>query len=159
MRAQFRAVVRARAVSCYTELVSGFELTLPANGVRPLLVEIPHAGLELPESVRTELIAPKDAGLRDADIYVDRLYANAASFGAALLVASILRHVVDLNRAQDDVDAAPVSGHQRAASAQPRGVVWRSTTDGRPILAKPLSYDQLLARLDRYYVPYHSALR
>jgi N-formylglutamate deformylase len=151
--------VRDSSAACYTERVSGFELTLPKIGARPLLVEVPHAGLTLPEAVRDELIAPEDAMRRDADIYVDQLYANAPSFGAALLTANVSRYVVDLNRAQDDVDASTVSGHPSAASAQPRGVVWRSTTDGRPILAKPLDYEQLLARLDRYYVPYHAALR
>jgi N-formylglutamate amidohydrolase len=152
-------VVRVSTVSCYTEVVSGFELTLPETGATPLLVEIPHAGLGVPEPIRSELIAPEDAVLHDADIFVDRLYANAPKLGAALLVARNSRYVVDLNRAQDDVDAGTVRGHPIAASAQPRGVVWRSTTDGRPILAKPLSYEQLMARLQRYYVPYHETLR
>jgi N-formylglutamate deformylase len=151
--------VRDASGACYTERVSGFELTLPEHGVRPLLVEVPHAGLQLPESVRSELVAPEDAMRRDADIHVDRLYANAPTLGAALLVANVSRYVVDLNRAQDDVDAGTVSGHPSANGAQPRGVVWRSTTDGRPILSRPLSYSQLLARLSHYYVPYHAALR
>jgi N-formylglutamate deformylase len=139
--------------------VSGFELTAPRETVRPLLVEVPHAGLQLPESVRDELVAPQDAVLRDADIYVDRLYAGAPSLGATLLVALISRYVVDLNRSKDDVDAATVTDHPAPAGAQPRGVVWRSTTDGRPILARPLQYQQLLTRLERYYIPYHLALR
>jgi N-formylglutamate amidohydrolase len=151
--------VRDTSGACYTERVRGFELTLPEQGVRPLLVEVPHAGLQLPESVRSELVAPEDAMRRDADIYVDALYANAPSLGASLLVANVSRYVVDLNRAQDDVDAGTVSGHPSAGNAQPRGVVWRSTTDGRPILSRPLTYAQLLARLNQYYAPYHAALR
>jgi N-formylglutamate amidohydrolase len=139
--------------------VSAFELSLPESAPRPLLVEVPHAGLLVPESVRSELLAPEDAMLRDADIYVDRLYQHAPKHGAALLVAKISRYVVDLNRAQDDVDAATVSDHPTPAGAQPRGVIWRTTTDGRPILARALSYEALLSRLTRYYVPYHAALR
>jgi N-formylglutamate deformylase len=145
-------------ISCYTERVSAFELTVPASAARPLLVEIPHAGLAVPKGVLGELLAPEDAVLRDADIYVDQLYENAPTLGAALLVAKISRYVVDLNRAKNDVDAATVSDHPTPAGAQPRGVVWRSTTDGRPILAHPLSYQQLLARLECYYIPYHQAL-
>lgn len=136
-----------------------FELTLPVSQARPLLVEIPHAGLALPDAVRSELVAHEDAALRDADIYVDKLYANAAKLGAALLVAKISRYVVDLNRAKDDVDAVTVSDHPTPVGAQPRGVVWRTTTDGRPILARPLTYQQLLSRFERYYIPYHEALR
>jgi N-formylglutamate amidohydrolase len=139
--------------------VSAFELSLPETAARPVLVEVPHAGLLVPDSVRGELLAPEDAVLRDADIYVDRLYQNAPKLGAALLAAKISRYVVDLNRAQDDVDAATVSDHPTPAGAQPRGVVWRSTTDGRPILARALTYQALLARLSRYYVPYHAALQ
>ncbi|MFI5306569.1 MAG: N-formylglutamate amidohydrolase [Polyangiales bacterium] len=139
--------------------MSAFELTPPASERRPVLVEVPHAGLRLPEAVRGEIVAPQDALLRDADIYVDKLYANAPSFGATLLVAQVSRYVVDLNRARDDVDAATVSDHPTPAGAQPRGVVWRTTTDGRPILQKPLSYQSLLARFEHYYLPYHRALR
>jgi N-formylglutamate deformylase len=140
-------------------VVSAFDLTQPSSDVRPLLVEVPHAGLSVPDDVRDQLSAPVDALRRDADIYVDRLYANAPSLGATLLVAKHSRYVVDLNRASDDLDAATVSDHPTATGAQPRGVVWRSTTDGRPILTHPLTYRQLLARLERHYVPYHEALR
>ncbi|HEX7479681.1 MAG TPA: N-formylglutamate amidohydrolase [Polyangiales bacterium] len=136
-----------------------FELTLPAHAAIPLLVEVPHAGLLVPDIVKTELHAPQDALLRDADIYVDKLYDRAPSLGAALLVARTSRYVVDLNRAQNDVDAATVSDHPSPAFAQPRGVVWRATTDGRPVLRRPLSYAALQDRLTRFYVPYHKALR
>lgn len=139
--------------------MSAFELASPEVDQRPLLVEIPHAGLGVPDGVRGELLAPEDALMRDADIFVDRLYANAPKLGATLLVAKISRYVVDLNRAKDDVDAATVSDHPTPVGAQPRGVVWRATTDGRPILKRPLSYQQLLSRFERYYVPYHDALR
>jgi len=138
--------------------VGYFDLTIPDAGI-PVLVEVPHAGLSLPDAVSDEVAAPHEALLRDADIYVDKLYQNAGTLGASLLVARVSRYVVDLNRAQDDVDAATVSDHPAPVGAQPRGVVWRATTDGRPILARPLTYDRLLKRLERFYVPYHSALQ
>jgi N-formylglutamate deformylase len=71
----------------------------------------------------------------------------------------VSRYVVDLNRAQDDFDSATVSDHPNAAGAQPRGVVWRATTDGRPILRRPLTFAALRKRLTAYYTPYHDALR
>lgn len=149
---------RSALLLCYIARVAIFDLTLP-RAARPVLVEVPHAGQVVPDDVRSELCAPEDAIRRDADMYVDRLYAHAPALGAALLVANMSRYVVDLNRAREDVDAATVSDHPAPAGAQPRGVVWRSTTDGRPILNRPLSYRALLSRLDRYYVPYHDALR
>ena len=152
--------------------VTSFELKLPTaatvNGgpqapreqqELPLLVEVPHASVVVPDSVKSELAAPPDALMRDADIYVDELYANAPSLGAALLCSRVSRYVVDLNRAQDDVDSATVSDHPAPVGAQPRGVVWRATTDGRPVLTRPLTFEALRRRLGRFYVPYHEALR
>lgn len=163
MRASWRhqgsfAALR-RGESCYTGTVSAFAISLPSSGARPVLVEVPHAGLIVPEDVRDQLSAPEDALRRDADIYVDKLYERAPELGAVLLVARHSRYVVDLNRASDDIDTATVSDHPTASGAQPRGVVWRSTTDGRSILTHPLTYRQLLARLERHYLPYHEALR
>ncbi|MET0386087.1 MAG: N-formylglutamate amidohydrolase [Polyangiales bacterium] len=139
--------------------MESFQLTLPPSDPTPVLVEVPHAGTTVPEAVSDELVAPADALLRDADIYVDQLYANAPRLGAALLAARLSRYVVDLNRAQDDFDSATVSDQPSALGAQPRGVVWRATTDGRPLLKKPLSLGALRTRLANYYVPYHDALR
>jgi N-formylglutamate deformylase len=131
----------------------------PSTAAIPVLVEVPHAGITVPEAVQDELAAPEDAVLRDADIFVDELYANAPSLGATLLCARVSRYVVDLNRAQDDFDSATVSDHPATVGAQPRGVVWRATTDGRPVLRRPLTFAALRKRLARYYIPYHEALR
>jgi N-formylglutamate amidohydrolase len=139
--------------------VESFNLQLPNQAGIPVLVEVPHAGLLVPDAVKDELSAPEDALLRDADIYVDELYEQAPACGAALLCARVSRYVVDLNRAQDDVDSATVSDHPAPVGAQPRGVVWRATTDGRPVLKRPLTFSALRKRLARYYVPYHDSLR
>lgn len=141
--------------------MSVFELSTPSSDQRrtPLLVEVPHAGLTIPSEIADDYVAPREALMRDADIYVDELYANAPTCGATLLCARMSRYVVDLNRDPDDVDAATVPDHPHPVTLQPRGVVWRATTDGRPILKRPLSYQQLRERLDQYYVPYHATLR
>lgn len=138
-----------------------YQLIVPAGpqSPRPLVVEVPHAGLSIPDEIARDYVPQRDAIMRDADIYVDRLCASAPQRGAALLTASLSRYVVDLNRAPDDVDAAAVPDHPSPVALQPRGVVWRATTDGRPVLARPLSYDAFCDRLARYYVPYHQALR
>lgn len=138
--------------------MSFFDLTIPDDG-RPLLVEVPHSGLAVPEVMAAEVHAPAGPVLRDSDIYVDRLYAGSALRGASLLVANTSRYVVDLNRAADDVDAATVSDHPSPRAAQPRGVVWRLATDGKPILRRPLSYAQLEERIRLFHAPYHAALR
>lgn len=134
-----------------------FELRA-SDAPRPLLVEVPHAGLGIPDAVRAEITAPQASILRDADMYVDKLYARAPALGATLLVANVSRYVVDLNRAPDDVDLSTVPDHPAPRGAQPRGVVWRVTTDGQPALAAPLKYTQLRARLELFHTPYHRAI-
>lgn len=136
-----------------------FDLTIPEKGHVPVIVEVPHAGLAVPEPVRSQIAAPYECVLRDADIYVDKLYARAPEAGATLLTATVSRYVVDLNRAPDDVDAETVPDHPSPRAVQPRGVVWRVTTDGRPALTRPLTHLELSARLDTYHRPYHDTLR
>lgn len=135
-----------------------FTLERPQADPRPLLIEIPHAGLAIPEEVATEMRAPRDGILRDADIYVDKLFAGASRHGASMLTALTSRYVVDLNRAPHDVDLQTVPDHPAPRGVQPRGVVWRMTTDGRSLLRRPLSYAQLQRRLERFHRPYHETL-
>lgn len=142
-----------------TDLDGPYVLTRPEPDVAtPVLVEVPHAGLVVPTHIVGEMDAPRNARLRDADVYVDRLFASAPEHGATLLVARYSRFVVDLNRAEDDVDLATVKGHPAPRAAQPRGVVWRLATDGRPLMKQPLTYAQFERRLEHCYRPYHRAL-
>ncbi|MCA9614731.1 MAG: N-formylglutamate amidohydrolase [Sandaracinus sp.] len=126
---------------------------------RPVLVEVPHSGLTVPSELVPSIDAPRDGVLRDSDLYVDELYADAPQKGASMLVAHASRYVVDLNRAADDVDLDTVPDHPAPRGIQPRGVVWRMTTDGRALMRRPLTYAELEQRLSRFHRPYHAALR
>jgi N-formylglutamate deformylase len=135
----------------------------PEHGRTPVLVEVPHAGLLIPESLRDEVLASEETRRRDADLYVDELYALAPDAGAAVLSARLSRYVVDLNRAPDDVELGaledPITGRLSGPTRQPRGVVWRVTTDGRPVLRTPLDASALAQRLAQFHQPYHARLR
>jgi N-formylglutamate amidohydrolase len=139
--------------------MSVISFTAPTQGQRPVVVEVPHAGLAIPSAVRDEIVAPDEALARDADLYVDELYADAPQVGATLLTALVSRYVVDLNRAPDDVDLETVPDHPAPRMAQPRGVVWRVTTEGKPALKGPLDFAALSRRLSNYHAPYHDKLR
>ncbi len=137
---------------------ASFKLHEPHGEAQPMLVEVPHAGLVIPDDIQQQLTVQEDVLRRDADIYVDALYADAPSRGAALLVAQSSRYVVDLNRAADDVDEFAVQDHPSPQKLFPRGVVWRVTTEGEHVLRTPLTYQQLTDRIQRFYEPYHQAL-
>jgi N-formylglutamate amidohydrolase len=139
--------------------VSFVQLTAPQQSPTPVLVEVPHSGLLIPDDVEGQIEATPTSVLRDSDIYVDKLYQRAPEHGATLLVSRVSRYVVDLNRGPDEVDVAAVPRHPKARHIPARGVVWRARTDGTPLLRAPLSEVQFQRRIDRYYTPYHETLR
>ena len=139
--------------------MSFVELTAPKTTATPVLVEVPHSGLQVPPDVEPEIEATPLAVLRDSDIYVDQLYERAPDQGATLLVSRVSRYVVDLNRGPDEVDSAAVPRHPNARHIPARGVVWRARTDGTPLLRAPLTIDQFAKRIELYYKPYHQKLR
>ena len=139
--------------------MSFVELTHPRAAPSPVLVEVPHSGLQVPPEVESEIDATPSAMLRDSDIYVDQLYQNAPENGATLLVSRVSRYVVDLNRGPDDVDSAAVPRHPKGRHIPARGVVWRARTDGTPLLRAPLTVQQFTRRLELFYEPYHRMLR
>lgn len=139
--------------------MSFVEITAPKTTPTPVLVEVPHSGLQVPHELEGEIDATPLAVLRDSDIYVDQLYERAPQNGATLLVSRVSRYVVDLNRGRDEVDSAAVPRHPQARHIPARGVVWRARTDGTPLLRAPLTVDQFARRIQQYYDPYHDKLR
>lgn len=133
------------------------KLVEPTAREIPVVVEVPHAGVAVPPECLAPLVAPARAIGRDADLYVDELYADAPAAGATLLVAKLSRYVVDLNRGLGDVDPEVVEG-TRSAHRYNHGLVWRTTSDGDRALARPLTRQELDHRITRYYRPYHEAL-
>jgi N-formylglutamate amidohydrolase len=134
-----------------------FTIVEPQGEPTPLVVEVPHAGTAIDAQSMAYTIAPIRAIGRDADLFVDRLFVDAPSLGAASVVANVSRFVVDLNRGPDDYDGLAVEGG--AANNLPRGLIWRTTTEGDPVLAQRLSRAELGRRLARYYEPYHAEVR
>jgi N-formylglutamate deformylase len=123
----------------------------------PVVVEVPHAGLWVDPPSLATLAAPARALGRDADLYVDELYADAPALGATLLTARVSRYVCDLNRSETDVDAQTVEGG--AARSQPHGLIWRTTTENSPAIEQPLTRAELERRLETIHRPYHRELR
>lgn len=133
-----------------------YRIDRPRCPRRPVVVEVPHAGLGLDAQSAVWSVAPLRSVVRDADLYVDQLYADAPDLGATLLVSELSRYVCDLNRSETDLDRLSVVGGQ--GEAAPHGFIWRRTSDGEPALASPLSRQEQQRRRDAFYRPYHAAL-
>ena len=149
-----------------TTTSSTYELIPAAPGIArsPLVVSVPHAGVVVPVEDAPVLALEGNGLLRDADLYVDRLCAHVPARGVPVLRELVSRYVLDVNRAPDDVDKevcpdlAAGSPGARARGMSARGLVWRLTTDGAPVLKRPLSRAELESRVARIHAPYHQKL-
>ncbi len=140
---------------------SYFRIERPAEQLLPVVVDVPHAGEWIPDDVREEMVVGRRVLKRDLDLYVDQIWRDAPGLGATLMVSEVSRYVVDLNRAADDISPETVRGGERVHRPgyyQDRGVVWRNTTSGVPVMAAPMSKAAFQKRLSTFYHPYHKAL-
>lgn len=136
---------------------AAFDVLEPTGPETPVVVEVAHAGLDVAAPFLAPLAAPARAIARDADLYVDLLYQDAPAEGATAIVARASRYVIDVNRAETDVDADVVDGARSDVSLH-HGLVWRTTSDGEPALSRRLTRDELEERLEHVWRPYHRAL-
>ncbi|WP_437284160.1 N-formylglutamate amidohydrolase [Sorangium sp. So ce406] len=109
----------------------------------PIVVEVPHAGLLVDEAAARFTRVPERALAADADIAADALFGDAPLEGAALIVATLSRYVIDLNTAprvptpyEDklpyglrEVRRRSASGEQWLESPPPRAEVERRVRD------------------------------
>ena len=121
------------------------------RGDAPLVVSFPHTGTELPPDIAARLASPWLAR-KDADWYVDRLYAMSLTLGATTVRTTISRTVIDVNR---DPSGASLYPGQATTELCPT-----SSFDGEPLYRSGLgpSETDIAERRSRYFEPYHAAL-
>lgn len=121
------------------------------RGDAPLIVSLPHTGTEIPPAIEARLVSPWLAR-KDADWWVDRLYAFAEGMGATLVRTAISRTVIDVNR---DPSGASLYPGQATTELCPT-----TTFDGEPLYrdAGP-DAAEIERRRAAYFEPYHAALR
>ena len=135
-------------------------------GHTPLVLDSPHSGTVYPEDFRP---ACDIATLRRAeDTHVEKLYAFAPEMGAAWIEAHFPRSYLDANRDTTELDTALLDGPwTEPLSTDPRvlskvrlgkGLVWKLTDEGLPIYDRLLGVDEVRARIDNCWRPYHAAV-
>lgn len=121
------------------------------RGDAPLVIGLPHTGTEIPDDILAGMVSPWLAR-KDADWWVDRLYAFAADMGATLVRTAISRSVIDVNR--------DPSGASLYPGMTTTGLCPTETFDGEPLYRPGHERDQ--AEIDRrralFFDPYHAAL-
>ncbi len=121
------------------------------RGTAPLLISLPHDGIALPEDIAGRL-TPEARAVPDTDWFVSRLYDFARGLGASLLVPTYSRYVVDLNRPPDDVSLYPGQNTTGLCPAV------RFSGDPVYLPGQEPSADEVAARVERYWRPYHDTL-
>lgn len=138
-----------------------FAIHRPSTGT-PLLYDSPHSGRYYPPDFRSN--ASRLELRRGEDAYVDELLSGAPALGATLLVANYPRCYIDVNRAENDIDADllaepwPEPLEPTEKSARGLGLIRRYVVPGVEAQAGPLTIRDARARIDRIYRPYHAAL-
>jgi formiminoglutamase len=117
----------------------------------PLILSMPHAGVEIPEPFADGLVSEWLAR-RDADWWIDRLYDFAVALGATVVRTSISRTVIDVNR---DPGGASLYPGQATTELCPT-----ITFDGEPLYRAGRAPDAtaIAQRREAYHAPYHAAL-
>ncbi|UCH73410.1 MAG: N-formylglutamate amidohydrolase [Rhodospirillales bacterium] len=139
-----------------------YDLWLPERAASPVVFDSPHSGADYP--VDFETIAPEARLRRAEDMFVEDLFAAAPERGAVLLAARFPRSYIDPNRSESDIDRRLIDGAWRgpvAVTEKTRlghGLIWRLCPPDLPIYDRKLSVDEVQARIEGYYRPYHAAL-
>jgi N-formylglutamate deformylase len=143
----------------FPEPESGFRAREPARLSSPVVLSVPHAGLEV--AGFEDALAPRMDVRCDADMFVDRLYGVGESTVALdrdrdrepvapaslpYVVARYSRFVCDMNRHPDDVSPRAVPEHPHPGNADGRGFIWTVTTSGETALRRPLTLAEWEAR-------------
>jgi N-formylglutamate deformylase len=117
-----------------------------------LLVSMPHVGTHLPPELAARMTEAALV-LADTDWHVERLYEFLDPLGASVLRPTHSRYVVDLNRPPDGANLYP---GQDTTALVPIDTFAREPIY-RPRQAPDLG--EIAERVDRYWRPYHAALR
>lgn len=121
------------------------------EGEAPLIVSVPHAGIEIPGGISG--LCSAALARHDADHHVGKLYTFARDMGATLIETAISRSVIDVNR--DPSGASLYPGQVTT------GLCPLETFAGEPLYRAGEEPDQaeISRRRAHYFDPYHAALQ
>jgi N-formylglutamate deformylase len=122
------------------------------RGSAPLLISFPHVGTAIPPD-QQHRYTPRALQVEDTDWFLDRLYGFAADLGATLIVPQHSRYLIDLNRSSDNRPMYPGQNNTELCPT-------RHFT-GETLYREGQAPDEaeIQRRVQRYWQPYHDALR
>ena len=121
------------------------------QGTVPLLVSMPHIGTHIPAELRAQY-APRALQVEDTDWHLAPLYNFLGDLGASVLMPSMSRYVIDLNRPPDDAPMYPGASNTELCPTR--------FFTGEPLYqtGQEPTPTERLRRREAYWQPYHGAL-
>jgi len=110
----------------------------------PLLISVPHAGLQIPPEVQPNNLLTLSGIVQDGDEGAANIYGPLKNQVRHFVTTNTARAFVDLNRAEDDI--------------RKDGVVKTHTCWNVPIYKQELTSDVIRQLITRYHRPYHDQL-
>ena len=126
-----------------------FNIHLPKGLTVPLVANIPHSGLFVPDSIAAQFTPEHFQSLPNTDWHLDKLYQFLPTLGITVLQATHSRYVVDLNRQFNE----PLFGSFWSS------VVAEKTGMGKRIYNTNPSPEHIRERVQNFYLPYHNQLK
>ncbi len=155
------------AIPSDPELDPAHEILAPRGGAgSPFVFNSPHSGKAYPRAFLTASRLDTMTLRRSEDTFVDELFSGVVDLGAPLMHARFPRAFVDVNREAYELDPTMFDGRLPSFAntrsmrvAGGLGTIARIVADGAEIYSTPISVAEGLDRIERYYKPYHRALR
>ena len=144
---------------------AAIEILAPAEQRVPLVFSSPHSGRDYPADFLAASKLDAMAIRRSEDSFVDELFSHVPYHGAPLLKALFPRAFVDPNREPYELDPSmfrqplPKFVNRRSPRvAAGLGTIARVVASGAEIYSCKLDFEEVVARIERCYRPYHEAL-
>lgn len=139
------------------EVFYRFDPTIPAV---PVVVDVSRSGRLYPIDFRSPV--PFSALHDNVSMYVEEIWKHAPQHGATLLQALFPNTYIDANRHELDIDPDLIDGEWpvpvQFVSKSGLGLLKTVSRYGEPLQERKLTVAEVMARLDRYYRPYHREL-
>lgn len=129
--------------------ISSFHVREASTKEVPVVVSIPHCGIYVPESIRAKFASGYIRTLPTTDWYLHHLCSFLPAMGVTTIYGTYNRFVADIDLALD----VGQSGNPAIPSFVPL-----RAPDGEAIYIEPPTPQEIQARRDLVYAPYHARL-
>ena len=131
-----------------------FYIIEPIEPVVPIILSIPHCGVEFPNEIKDTYLEGQLKKLDDTDWFLQDLYSFASEMGITIIHAKYHRWVIDLNR---DIKSKPLYTDGRLIT----GLCPTTDFKGNLIYkaAQEPTQAEIKRRLEVYYWPYYNKIQ